>query len=255
MVSVLSDCPTVKSWAGWSKLIWRRLQSCTTMTIAALYEKMAADMRDAQLPNGLVPAIARSMCIRQCCRRQHRLPRQSGVGTAIILSPWAAYQFYGDKRPLGTQLRCDARYAEYLKCAALTITFFPTVSATGTISVPASRRIAIDRQKPDGNCLYYQDLVALTARSPACSTSIRRTPQPYAAEARLPQRPSTAFSSTPISQQYDRGSQTANAIPVALGMVPEASRKAVLEHLVETSERTTTTSRPATSDSTMLSAR
>jgi hypothetical protein len=58
MVSVLTDCPT-REKLGWLEQTHLAGPSILyNFDLSLLYRKMAHDMRDAQLPGGMVPAIA-----------------------------------------------------------------------------------------------------------------------------------------------------------------------------------------------------
>jgi hypothetical protein len=225
MVSILTDCPT-REKLGW--LEETHLAAASLMynySLGVLYAKQAADMRDAQLPNGLVPSIA------------PEFPLFSGGfrdspewGAAVILSPWAAYQFYGSLALLRDQYPAMQRYAAYLSSKAqdhilayglgdwydigprapggsqLTS---PGVTATGIYyqSITALARIATLLDHPNDAAAYTQEAAAVRAAFNA---------RFYHAE----------------THQYDTGSQTANAMPLVLGLVPDADRAAVLANLV-----------------------
>ena len=83
--------------------------------VSTLYAKMAADMRDAQMAgSGLVPDIAP-----EYTTFPDDVSRFAGVGRAVILSPWTAYQFYGDLRVSARRsIASMQRYAEYLRGAS-----------------------------------------------------------------------------------------------------------------------------------------
>jgi hypothetical protein len=231
-MSVLSDCPT-REKLGWLEQTHLAAASILyNFDDAALYEKMAADMRDAQLANGLVPAIAPEyVAFVNAAGISTNFRDSPEWGSAIILSPWAAYQFYGDKEPLESSYDAMRRYAEYLKSRAHDHILSYGLGDWFDIGPGRLGESQLTGKSLTATALYYQDLLALTQISRLLGKQIDSAA--FAAEASATREAFNRLLFHADTQQYDRGSQTANAIPLALGMVPEASRQAVLEHLVE----------------------
>jgi hypothetical protein len=78
---------------------------------------------------------------------------------------------------------------------------------------------------------YFADLTALSKVA-----ALLGKPDDAASYATQATRVKEAFNRQlfhPENEQYDRGSQTANAMPLALGMVPEGHEAAVLQNLVK----------------------
>jgi hypothetical protein len=65
--------------------------------VLKLYEKVADDMGEAQLNDGFVPGIAPEYVAFVDAKGDSTNFRDSPEwGSASILAPWQAYQFYGD---------------------------------------------------------------------------------------------------------------------------------------------------------------
>jgi len=79
--------------------------------------------------------------------------------------------------------------------------------------------------------IYYQDLTVLSKVAAVLGKS--QDAQSYAAEAAQVKEAFNTRLFHPESGDYDRGSQTANAMPLALGIVPPGYERAVLDHLVD----------------------
>jgi alpha-L-rhamnosidase len=110
MFSVLTDCPH-REKLGW--LEQTHLAAASLMynyDLSALYTKMADDMADAQLETGLVPDIAPEFTVFEGPFRD-----SPEWGSAVILSSWAAYQFYGDAKLLEDHYDSMAKYLSYLR--------------------------------------------------------------------------------------------------------------------------------------------
>jgi hypothetical protein len=79
--------------------------------------------------------------------------------------------------------------------------------------------------------IYYQDLTVLSKVA-----SLLKKPDDaaaYAAEAATVKASFNAHLFHPETNTYDRGSQTANAVPLALNLVPSSNREAVLTNLID----------------------
>jgi alpha-L-rhamnosidase len=225
MVSVLTDCPH-REKLGW--LEQSHLAAASLMynyNLDSLYAKIANDMQDAQLANGLVPDIAPEYTVFDRAFRD-----SPEWGSAVVLSSWAAYQFYGDRTPLRDHYISMQRYVAYLhsqlKDNLLTYglgDWFDTGPRPPAESQLTSSGVT-------ATAIYYQDLTTMARISnlldhPADAAA-------YSAEAGNVKRAFNAHFFHPQTNQYDTGSQTANAMPLVVGLVPDDRRKAVLNNLV-----------------------
>ena len=109
MKSVLTDCPH-REKLGW--LEQAHLCGPSLMYnygLGALYSKIAADMREAQTPDGLIPDIAPEYTVFQGGFRD-----SPEWGSAYIIALWQHYQFTGDRRTLEENYPGMRRYVSYL---------------------------------------------------------------------------------------------------------------------------------------------
>jgi len=231
-MSVLSDCPT-REKLGWLEQFHLAAASILyNFDDANLYEKMAGDMRDAQLANGMAPAIAPEyVAFVNTAGISTNFRDSPEWGSAIILSPWAAYQFNGDKELLSRSYDAMRRYAEYLKSRAQDHILSYGLGDWFDIGPGRHGESQLTSKSLTATALYYQDLLVLTRISRLLDK--QSDVAAYADEASATREAFNRLLFHADTQQYDRRSQTANAIPLALGMVPEGSRQAVLEHLVQ----------------------
>jgi hypothetical protein len=223
--SVLTDCPT-REKLGW--LEQTHLAGASLMynyNIDTLYAKIAADMRDAQAANGLVPDIAPEYPVFANGFRD-----SPEWGSAVILSPWEAYQFYGKLDLLRDEYPAMQRYVAYLRSKAQDHILayglgdwydigpkFPGVSQLTTSGVT-------------GTAIYYQDLTALAG----IATQLKRFNEAneYVTEADEVWDAFNRHFFHAETNQYDTGSQTANAMALALNLVPKDHSAEVLDNLV-----------------------
>ena len=194
--------------------------------LSQVYKKIAHDMQDAQLVNGLVPDIAPEYV--QFDKGFRDSPEW---GSASILAPWTAYQQYGDQRIVADHYTMMKRYSEYLASQA----------RDGIISYGLGDWYDIGPGEPGeskltgrgltATVIYYQDLTAL--QRVASLLGKRPEAAAYSRKAAHVRKAFNAKLFNPQTHQYDAGSQTANAMPLAIGLVPDSERSAVLANLVE----------------------
>lgn len=228
-VSVFTDCPH-REKLGW--LEQDQLNAATLLyneDAITVFEKTIADIADAQLPSGQIPEIAPEYV--QFTGPDAIYRDSPEWGGALVLAAWAAYRFYGDPRILEVGYPAMRRYADYLESRRVDgllsyglgdwLDIGPArggVSQLTTIGLTAT-------------ATYYEMLTALVQIAgvlgrPAVEAEDWRR---RAAEVK------TAFNRRffdPASGRYDTGSQTAQAMSLALGLVPEGSEAEVLGRLV-----------------------
>jgi hypothetical protein len=226
MQSVLTDCPH-REKLGW--LEQTHLSGPGIMynyDVEKLYAKIAGDIHDSQTPDGLVPDIAPEFAVFDGGFRD-----SPEWGAAVVLSPWLAYKHYGDRATLAAHYDGMKRYAAYLGRKADAGILSYGLGDWYDIGPKPPGRSQLTGLDVTATATYYQVLNTLSkiagvlgkpedaAGFEAAATSVR------AAFQRKLFHPETGA--------YDRGSQTANAMPLALGMVPEEFRSHVLTRLVE----------------------
>jgi alpha-L-rhamnosidase len=231
MVSVLTDCPT-REKLGW--LEQTHLMGTSIMEnydVVQLYRKVDDDMADAQLPDGLVPSIAPEVVAFVDREGQSTVFRDSPEwGSAIILSPWAAYQFYGDRRLLAEHYVAMTRYAAYLRGKSDDHILLFGLGDWYDLGPKEPGPSQLTGQGLTATAIYYQDLLAMVQTAQLLGH--QQDAMAYAQEAEAVKEAFNRHFFHPEVNRYDRGSQTANAMPLVLGLVPEGDRPAVLEQLI-----------------------
>ncbi len=104
-LEVPTDCPQRDERLGWTGDAQVFVRTATfNMDIDAFFEKWMADMRDAQLENGIVPVI---------------IPRLNNDGAspawsdAAVICPWVIYERYGNERILADNFELMRRWVDY----------------------------------------------------------------------------------------------------------------------------------------------
>ena len=230
-MSVLTDCPQ-REKLGWLEQTYLNADTVFyNQDAVTLYEKMLRDMRDSQLANGMVPEIAPEYLAFLNADGSDSIFRDSPEwGAAMVLSPWAAYRFTGDRRALADGYPSMTRYAHYLTTRLEEGLLDFGLGDWYDIGPKPPGVAQLTSRKLTGTAVYCEILRALTriARILGLSADAAR----YAAQAAtaMDRFNSRLFNST--TSQYDRGSMTANAMPLAIGLVPAGHRAAVLTNLV-----------------------
>ena len=231
MVSVLTDCPH-REKLGW--LEQTHLAGTSIMfnyDVLHLYQKIADDIGDAQLANGLVPAIAPEYVAFVDRNGVSTNFRDSPEwGSAAIISPWIAYQFYGDMRLLSDHYDEMRRYAEYLTGKSQDHMLTHGLGDWYDIGPNPPGESQLTGKGLTATAVYYQDLKILEQISNLLGKNVEA--RNYAQQANEVKSAFNRHLFHAETNQYDRGSQTALAMPLALGLIPEGHVQAVLENLV-----------------------
>ena len=225
MVSVLTDCPHREKlgWLEQSHLAGTSLNY--NWNLASLYSKISDDMRDSQQANGLVPSIAPEFPIFSGAFRD-----SPEWGSAVILSPWIAYQFSGNSQSLRDHYDSMQRYIAYLGTQAHHHLLDYGLGDWYDIGPGEPGKSKLTTLGFTASAAYYQDLTTL-ARI-AVLTGHPGDADGYAAEALAVKSAFNTLFFHPETDVYDRGSQTAQSMPLSLGLVPQRHEAGVLASLI-----------------------
>lgn len=225
MQSVLTDCPHREKlgWLEETHLIGQAIMF--GYDVPNLYAKISQDMAEAQLESGLVPDIAPEFTVFQNGFRD-----SPEWGSAAVINPWLVYQMYGDRSLIEKHYGAMARYVDYLgsKAKDHIISYGlgdwydigpkpPGVSQLTSLGVTAT-------------AVWLQDVEIMTAAS-AMLGKMQET-EKYSELARKIREAFNREFFSPERDHYDRDSQTANAMALALDLAPRDRRAAVAERLV-----------------------
>jgi len=233
-VSLFTDCPQREKlgWLEETHLVASGLMF--NNDLRGLYAATAKNIADAQHTDGDVPTIAP-----QYTKFGPQYPIYDDSpewGSASVLAAWAAYRFYGDKAQLGKSYATMQAYVRFLESKA-----GASGADDGIVAYGLGDWYDIGPRPPGvsqdtsagvtGTLMLYEDAAAMTKIAALLGHA-----DDAARYAALAARESAAFNLRFWNAEksfYDTGSQTANAMPLALGIVPEARRAAVLQHIVD----------------------
>ncbi len=226
--SVLTDCPHREKlgWLEETHLMGSALNF--DFNLERLYGKIEQDMADAQAPDGGVPTIAPQFTI--FGKPSNVFNDSPEWGSAVVLDPWIAYRRYGDLAALREQYPAMQRYVEYLTSRSVNGIVDYGLGDWYDIGPKPPGFAQLTSRALTATAVYYQDIVALRS-----SAHVLGKADDEARLKKLGDGVARAFQQRlyhPAQRYYDRDSQTADAMPLVLGLVPPPDRAAVLAHLV-----------------------
>ena len=111
-LNVPTDCPQRDERLGWTGDAQIFCQSAMfNMDCRLFYEKYLTDVRDAQLGNGVIPAVAPLPPVGSFAYTGY--DAAAGWSEAIAEIPWCHYRMYGDKKILRDNLPAAKRLLDY----------------------------------------------------------------------------------------------------------------------------------------------
>ena len=231
MHAVFTDCPH-REKLGWLEEIHLNGPGLAyNFDLASFAPKIMQDIRDAQLPSGLVPDIAPEYVIFSGGFRD-----SPEWGSSAVLLPFLYYHYYGDRSLIEAYYDVMKRYVDYL-----------TSTATGHIvshglgdwydynkdfSAGPSRNTPIALS---ATMHYFMDIDYLVQAAKMLGKSDDL--QFYSS---LQEKVKDAYNKTFFNsetKQYGTGSQASNAMSLFIGVVPPEERQAVLRNLVKDIEK------------------
>lgn len=228
-VSLFTDCPHREKlgWLEETHLVAPGL--IFNSNLQGLFAATEKNMADAQKTDGMIPTTAPQYTV--FAKLGYGIFDDSPEwGSASVLAAWSAYRAYGDTGELHRDYPMMQQYVKFLESKAKDgIVAYglgdwydigpggPGFGKQTTLGVTAT-------------LMLYQDAMTM-----AKIAKLLDKPQDASDYAALARRVGAAFNArfwNASTGQYDKGSQTANAMPLALGLVPEAQQAEVLEHVV-----------------------
>ena len=186
--------------------------------LSAFFTKISQDIVDTQASTGMVYTTA------------PRYVSQNDVydtspewGSTFIIGAWQQYQFDGDTALLSRNYGNMKRYVDYLTTTASNFILPPGlgdwVELTGGLTPKNLTATAV----------YYQDATALSNMASVLGNTTDAANYSQVA-ANIASAFNTAFYNS-ASGYYSNDTQTSNAMPLALGIVPAANQASVLNAL------------------------
>lgn len=225
MASVLSDCPH-RERLGWLEQNYLNGPSLRyEFDLASFFAKVMNDMADSQLDDGLVPAIAPEYTVFKGGFRD-----SPEWGSAFIQCAWQQYEWTGDSEPLARHYEGMKRYLMYLDSKS---TMGIVNHGLGDWYDLGPKRPGSVQLTPVGvtaTATFYDDIRIMEK-----AARLLGKPGDVEEFAKLASQVRGEYIRSYFDdskQQYATGSQTANAISLALGLVEPQHAAPVLEAIV-----------------------
>jgi hypothetical protein len=227
MHAVFTDCPHREKLGWLEQLHLNGPGLFYNFDLTTFAPKIMQDIRDAQLPNGLVPDIAPEYVVFDGGFRD-----SPEWGSAAVFLPFMYYRFYGDKSLITEYYDVMKKYVDYLSSTA----------TNHIVSHGLGDWCDYRKDKPYGpskntpvplsaSTHYYMVIDYLVK-----AAEITGIPEDYAYYSEIREQVKDAFNREFFDEntrQYATGSQASNAMPLFAGIVEPQHKQAVLDNLVK----------------------
>ncbi len=225
MQSIFTDCPHREKLGWLEEVDFMGPSIMYNFDVATLFRKVIRDIREAQLPDGLVPDIAPEYVVFRGGFRD-----SPEWGSSYLTVGWDLYRWYGDLQILERNYDGFKRYVDYLTAR----THHHVLSyGLGDWCDIGPKPPGYPQRTPfaiTATTVYYHDLILLQriAKLVGRSGDAQR-------DAALAAEVKTAFNREffhPATDSYATGSQTSNAMPLAMGMAPPGASAGLLANII-----------------------
>jgi len=225
MASVATDCPHREKlgWLEQTYLIGPSMHY--NYDIHALYSKIVDDMTDSQLDNGLVPDIAPEYVAFTKGFRD-----SPEWGSASVIIPWQLYKWYGDEQILKKAYPMMKRYVDYLQGKSQGNLLDHGLGDWFDLGPKQPGEAQLTPKTVTATSIYYYDLqlIAKTAKKLGFEKDLNKY-------TKLAEKVRTALLEKYYDQKsgsFSTGSQTAYAMSLYTGIIPEADKEKVFNNLI-----------------------
>ena len=225
MMSVLTDCPH-RERLGWLEQYHLNGPSLRyEHDLQSLFSKTLGDMADSQRPDGLVPDIAPEYVV-----FQGGFVDSPEWGSSIILVPWQQYLWHGDMTLLRDRYEAMKRYQAYLRSRSVNHILSHGLGDWYDVGPKPPGSAQLTPVALTATAFYFEDtkILAKTARllghlDDAVAFEVEAASIKSAFNKRF-------FDAN--RGDYASGSQTANAIPLVMGLTDGPYSKSSLDLIV-----------------------
>ncbi len=223
--SVFTDCPHREKlgWMEQDHLMQHSIQY--RYNVMELYRKIFNDMEASQWENGCIPTIAPMYVM-----FAGGFEDTPEWGSAYIVSQWQAYRWYGDQSTIEAHYPSMQRYIDYLGTRADNHIVAYGLGDWYDIGPGAPGFSQLTSNGLTATAIYYYDVVLMARMATLLGKN-----DDASRYSQLAEEIKAAFNAQFYHEEtgsYDRGSQTANAMPLYVGLVEEKNKGKVLQSLI-----------------------
>lgn len=230
MQAVFTDCPH-REKLGWIEQVHLNGPGIYyNYDVGQLIPKSLQDMADGQHADGLVPSTVPQYTDFMAQSWGADFADSPEWGTAICVTPWQYYEYYGDDAMIRRHYPNMQRYVDYLGTKA---TGYILSHGLGDWYDYGEHRAGYSKNSPISisATAHWYFCVLKTIESAELVGDAVGVEKYSALAAHIKEAYTQAFFD-PQTEQYATGSQFSNAISVFLDLVPPAAREGVLKNLV-----------------------
>ncbi|MFB6320084.1 glycoside hydrolase family 78 protein [Saccharicrinis sp. FJH54] len=228
--SVMTDCPT-REKLGWLEQTHLMGESVHfNYDMYHLYLKLTNDMMDAQTKQGLVPSIVPEYINFEYYDSAFRDSPE--WGSASITMPWMVYKWYGDPSVIQKAWPMMKAYMDYLAGKSEDYILSHGLGDWYDIGPNTPGYAQLTPVPLVATATYYYDAVLMSE----IAAELQKGAEEQSFK-KLAKDINAAFNNrfyNAKSKLYATASQTALAMPLSLGLVPEGDEQAVFENLLLT---------------------
>lgn len=220
--SVPTDCPQRDERLGWMGDAQTFAPTCYYfMDMTQFYEKWMKDIIDSQDPSGYVYDVNPAIVVDG--------PAKPGWGDAVIITPWVAYKFSGNKRILEENYDGMKAWVEFMRR-----------HAKDNIYIWAN---------PDSTFFGYADWIApvMSPKQPISASYLFLSSKLLSEIATVLGKTSDASEYSKLADDvavayqqkyfkdgnYEGGTQTANLLPLGFGITPDDLKPKVFQNVID----------------------
>lgn len=212
--SVPTDCPRDER-LGWDDDgQFFASTGCWNMDMAGFYTKWTQDIIDSQQPDGNTANVSPAIRIEP--------PTTPGLNDSVLLIPWVVYRFYGDRRILEESYASMKNRVEYKRRHCKDSLYEEETTADWNSIVPSP-------SGPIGSAYYYHSCRLLSQIADVLGKDADA--KEYGNLADEIARAFNAKHLDPKTNQYTAATQTAQILPLAFDIAPQADRQSVADKL------------------------
>ncbi len=227
MHAVFTDCPH-REKLGWLEQVHLNGPGLFyNFDLSTFAPKIMQDIRDAQLPNGLVPDIAPEYVIFEGGFRD-----SPEWGSTAVFLPFMYYRFYGDKSLITEYYDVMKRYADYLSSTATNHIVSHGLGDWCDYRKDEPYGPSKNTPVPLSASTHYYMVIDYLVQA----AEIMDKSDDYDYYSTLREQVKNAFNKEFFDEntrQYGTGSQASNAMPLFAGIVEPQYKQAVLDNLIK----------------------
>lgn len=226
MASVATDCPHREKlgWLEQTYLIGPSMHY--NFDIHKMYSKIITDMMDSQLENGLVPDIAP-----EYVEFSDGFRDSPEWGSASVIIPWQMYKWYGDEEVLSKAYPMMKKYVDYLQTKTKDNILYHGLGDWYDLGPKHPGVAQLTPKAVTATSIYYYNLQILSKAAELFNKTDDFKKYQIRSE-----NVKTAFLKKFYNSKkgtVSTKSQTAYAMPLYTGLIPEKDKARVFENLIE----------------------